>query len=564
MAGPAFLFVVILGANLAKGYDQTDVGKCCSTCDCQEYSIARGSWTKESCCKSGNPCWCDQSDRCQPSCSPSITQQATLGRCYSTKNCQQYSQAGGLWTKSDCCSSRGLCWCDQTGKCQPSCSLESTPSTATLGKCYSARDCTSYSASGGKWTQVDCCSSGGRCWCDQYGRCQPSCLAVSTDQQGIIVNLGKCYSTRDCQQYSAAGGKWTKKDCCLSGSYCWCDTNRKCQPSCSNSTNEQSPLGKCYSTRDCQQYSVAGGSWTKRDCCLSSGRCWCDKYGRCQPTCSTSTPQPNAVTTLGKCYSTRDCQSYSKAGGSWTKEDCCLTGGLCWCDLNQVCQPSCSASTHATTKPTTAFPPKSPTTHVHTDPVAVRTSAPGTFPPNFPTQHTEPASSTTAFPPKPPTIHTNPVAMHTFAPSTFLPNFPTQHTEPASSTLGKCYTTYDCDPESVAYGQWTIEHCCLSGSPCWCDLHKQCQPSCAITQNLASETQTASSWIVPTGSKQSYTTSWNLMYLWFLVIVVICPCLCCFWICRRYKARLPNNLNLTYIRVNTDPSTPSKPSSMEC
>ena len=33
----AFLFVVILGTNLAKGYGQTDVGKCCSTCDCEGY-----------------------------------------------------------------------------------------------------------------------------------------------------------------------------------------------------------------------------------------------------------------------------------------------------------------------------------------------------------------------------------------------------------------------------------------------------------------------------------------------------------------------------------------------
>ena len=113
MTGPAIiLFVIILGAQLAEGYAQSEVGKCCSDCDCQGYSLAGGVWTKESCCQSGNPCWCDQNRRCQPSCSSS-SQQAQLGSCYSTKNCLHYSRAGGQWTKSDCCSSRGLCWCDQ-------------------------------------------------------------------------------------------------------------------------------------------------------------------------------------------------------------------------------------------------------------------------------------------------------------------------------------------------------------------------------------------------------------------------------------------------------------------
>ena len=389
-----------------------------------------------------------------------------------------------------------------------------SPSTTTLGKCYSTRNCQSYSVSGGKWTQVDCCSSGGHCWCDQYGRCRPSCL-VSTDQQVPIDNLGKCCSTRDCQQYSAAHGKWTKKDCCLSRSLCWCDLNDRCQPSCSNSTNQpnlSAQLGKCYSTRDCQHYSVAGGSWTKKDCCLSSGLCSCDKYGRCQPTCSTLIPQPNALTTLGKCYSTRDCRSYSKAGGSWTKEDCCLTGGLCWCDLNQVCQPSCSSSVSVSEQVPTQMPKK------------------------------EKTQSSTTF-----------ASMHA---TTKPPSFPTQHTEPALLTLGKCYATYDCQPESVAHGLWTIEHCCLSGNPCWCDRDKQCQSSCTITENLVSETQTAS-FIASTGSKLSYAaTSRNLLYLWFLVVAV-CPCLCCFWICCRYKGRNPSNLNFTYIKVNTNPSTTS-------
>jgi hypothetical protein len=159
-------------------------------------------------------------------------------------------------------------------------------------------------------------------------------------------------------------------------------------------------------------------------------------------------------------------------------------------------------------------------------------------------------------------VHTEPNAIRTFTHySTFPPSIPTQHTDPAaSSTLGKCYTTYDCQPESVAYGLWTIEHCCLSGNPCWCDniiIGKQCQPSCTVTQNdLASETQTTT-FIISTGSKQGDTVSWNLMYLWFLVVVALCPCLCCFWICRRYKERLPSNLNFTYIKVNTNPNTTS-------
>ena len=537
MTGPASLLVIVLSAELAESFAQNNVGKCCSNCDCQGYSLAGGVWTKESCCKSGNPCWCDQKDQCQPSCSSS-SQEAPLGRCYTTKNCQQYSRAGGFWSKSDCCTSGGLCWCDQTEKCQLSCSISTSPSTtATLGKCYSTRDCQSYSVAGGKWTQMDCCSSGGRCWCDQYGRCQPSCSA-SANQQVTIDNLGKCYSTRDCQQYSAAGGKWTKQDCCSSGSNCWCDPNRRCQPSCSNLTNRQSPLGGCYSTRDCQRYSMAGGSWTKKDCCLSSGLCWCDTYGRCQPTCSTTTPQqPDAVTALGKCYSTRDCRSYSKAGGSWTKADCCLTGGLCWCDLNQVCQPSCS-STVSTSEQVPTQTPEKRETPSSTTPATTHAT-------------TKLAHAGTNFP----IVHTEPITVHTFAHST-LP--PSHHTKPSLSTLGKCYATYDCQPKSVANGLWTIEHCCLSGNLCWCDLHKQCQPSCVITQNFISETRTAS-FEVSTGSKLNHTKSRNMMYLWLLLLlVVVCPCLCCIWFCCCYKGRT-NNLNFTYIKVNADPD-PSAPS----
>ena len=456
MVVPALLFVIVIGAKITEGYAQNDVGKCCSDCECKGYSLAGGTWTQESCCKSGNPCWCDQNNRCQPSCSSS-SQQAQLGRCYSTKDCQQYSRAGGFWTKNDCCSSRGRCWCDQTGKCQSSCSTSNSPSTATLGKCYSTRDCQAYSAFSGKWSQTDCCSSsGGLCWCDQYGRCQLSCSkSVSADQQISVDHLGKCYSDRDCQQYSAAGGKWTKEDCCSSGSPCWCDPNRRCQPSCSNdSTNEESPLGKCYSTRDCQQYSVAGGSWTKKDCCRSSGRCWCDKYGHCQPTCSSSTPRPNAR--LGKCYSTRDCKtSYSRAGGSWTKEDCCsINGGRCWCDLNHVCQPSCSTSVSVSEQ----------------------------------------------------------VTMHA----------PKKEETPSSARVG---------------------------------THAITKPTRSLTKNDA-EIQTTT-FVVSTGSKQSHTASGSLMYLWLLVVLAVCPCLCCIWMCCRYKERLPSNLNLTYIKVDAGPNTSS-------
>lgn len=103
MVVQAFLFVIAIGAKLTEGYAQNDIGKCCSDCECKGYSLAGGTWTQENCCKSGNPCWCDQNNRCQPSCSSS-SQQAQLGRCYSTKDCQQYSRAGGFWSKNDCSS----------------------------------------------------------------------------------------------------------------------------------------------------------------------------------------------------------------------------------------------------------------------------------------------------------------------------------------------------------------------------------------------------------------------------------------------------------------------------
>ena len=242
-------------------------------------------------------------------------------------------------------------------------------------------------------------------------------MAVSTDQQGSIDSLGKCYSTRDCQQYSAAA---------------WWEVDQK------QAVVYQVLIVGVIQIVNVNQHvliqQMTKVHWVNATLhVIASTTLWLMGHGpreivvylavgvgvmrRCQPTCSTSTPQPNAGTTLGKCYSTRDCQSYSKAGGSWTKEDCCLIGSLCWCDLNQVCQPSCSASTHATTKPTAAFLKKSPT--IHTDPVSVRTSAPRIFPANFPTQHTEPASSTTAFPKKSPIMHTDLVAVHTSAPSTF-------------------------------------------------------------------------------------------------------------------------------------------------
>ena len=538
MTGELLLFVFgIICATSAEGYTQ-DFGKCYSNRYCQKYTSAGGVWTKEDCCQAGNPCWCDQNSRCQPSCSSTTNQQINsndLGKCYSTRNCQDYSVAGGMWTKSDCCSSRGLCWCDRfSEKCQLSCSTSNTPSIGTLGKCYSTRNCQSYSVSGGKWTKVDCCSSGGLCWCDQYGRCQPSCLD-STKLQVDFETLGKCYTTRDCQHYSSAGGKWTKEDCCLSSSRCWCDKNERCQPSCSNSTNQHSisaSFGKCYSTRDCQYYSVAGGSWTKKDCCLSGGRCWCDRSKRCQLSCSSSTTQQATFTALGKCYSTRDCQSYSKAGGTWTKEDCCLSGGRCWCDRTEVCQPSCSSSASQqlpTQSPTEEDKSLSSTTHLD-----------------------KTLSSTTQLASQyvPTTSHFTPTTS-----DTDNPGFSTQHPKPATSALGKCYSTRDCRPQSVAHGMWTIEDCCLSGNPCWCNKNKQCQASCTIPisqQKPAPETQTVStiSTSIPT-----YRTSGNLMYLWFLVAVTVFPCLCCFWICYYYKRHLPNNLNLTYVKINTNSST---------
>ena len=139
---------------------------------------------------------------------------------------------------------------------------------------------------------------------------------------------------------------------------------------------------------------MAGGSWTRRDCCLSGGRCWCDKYAHCQPTCSTSTPPDSA---FGKCYSTRDCRN--KAGGKWTKEDCCLTGGLCWCDLNQVCQPSCSSVSQqkTTQKPERIKTPSLTTQLASTYSTTKPTFELSTLPvkqPSFPTEHTEPTLQT--------------------------------------------------------------------------------------------------------------------------------------------------------------------------
>ena len=288
-----------------KARDQS-FGLCYSTKDCsQDYYMAGGKWTKEDCCSLGNhPCWCNENKVCQPSCGltrQKVSNVSPLGRCYSSRYCQNsYSVAGGRWTKEDCCSIGNPCWCDGNGVCKPSCATADSTHNSILGKCYSTRDCTSeYSVATGKWTRQDCCLVDNKnCWCDQSGRCRPSC--ATTNQQTVApVVLGKCYSTRDCRSYSVAGGKWTKKDCCLLGNHCWCDGNGRCRPSCSDSTDQQGidNLGKCYSTSDCQSYSVVGGKWSQKDCCLSGNQCWCDQNNNCRPSCSASSGQNESLLT---------------------------------------------------------------------------------------------------------------------------------------------------------------------------------------------------------------------------------------------------------------------------
>lgn len=219
----------------------------------------------------------------------------------------------------------------------------------SIGKCYSSHDCQdSYSAAGGSWTREDCCTIGNQCWCDHInGRCQPTCSSSRDEETGVQLILGKCYSTKDCSRYSEAGGKWTKNDCCTIGSQCWCDRyNGRCQPTCSSSHNEEAGsqiiLGRCYSTKDCSSYSAASGKWTKNDCCAIGNQCWCDENGWCRPTCLDSDNYEDSEShiMLGKCYSTRDC-TYSAAGGKWTMEDCCAIGSRCWCDQNGRCHPTC-------------------------------------------------------------------------------------------------------------------------------------------------------------------------------------------------------------------------------
>ena len=341
------LFVVILVASFDRGEGQS-VGTCYSTKDCSggHYSAAGGRWTEADCCSlGGHPCWCDDSNnRCQPSCGSArqTLSSSRLGKCYPSKDCgdSSYSMAGGRWTKDDCCSVGDQCWCDEANVCRPSCGSDSNEQSSPLGTCYSSKYCEdSYSRASGKWTKHDCCSIGNPCWCDQSGVCQPSCSAGHKPG-----SLGKCYSTRDCgESYSAARGKWTKQDCCQVGSEnCWCDQSGRCQSSCT-STDQQSTtplvLGKCYSTSTCKSYSAAGGKWTKEDCCSLGHQCWCDEQGQCHPSCADSTVSHSI---LGKCYSSHDCRSYDLVGGRWSQRDCCLSGNLCWCDSSGTCHASCS------------------------------------------------------------------------------------------------------------------------------------------------------------------------------------------------------------------------------
>ena len=343
--------VVIGGTEQTEKARDQSFGQCYSTKDCQDYYMAGGKWTREDCCSLGNhPCWCNENRVCQPSCGLSHqTDSGPLGRCYSTKDCQEYSMSGGKWTKEDCCLLGNPCWCDENKVCQPSCGLtqQKVSGVGPLGRCYSSRYCQRSYVAGGRWMKEDCCSIGNPCWCDEHGVCKPSCITYTADSTHDST-LGKCYSTRDCAgSYSVATGRWTRQDCCLvDNKNCWCDQRGRCQPTC-GTTNQQTVtplvLGKCYSTRDCRSYSKAGGKWTKEDCCLLGNHCWCDENGRCQPSCSDSTGQQE-IDNLGKCYSTSDCRSYSLAGGKWSQKDCCLSGNRCWCDQNDNCRSSCSAS----------------------------------------------------------------------------------------------------------------------------------------------------------------------------------------------------------------------------
>ena len=400
-----FVTVVLVVATIAgtKAQEDQRVGKCYSSNDCGggSYSAAGGRWTKRDCCSLGNhPCWCDENNVCQPSCgSASIQSKSSpLGKCYSSKDCSggSYSTAGGKWTKEDCCSIGNRCWCDEANVCRPSCGSSTHGTSSPLGKCYSSKYCqNSYSRAGGMWTKSDCCSIGNRCWCDQGGVCQPSCLTTDSTRSSV---LGKCYSTRDCSEsYSMATGKWTKQDCCLvdSGS-CWCDTtNGRCRSSCS-STNQQAVtpliLGKCYSTSTCESYSAAGGLWTKDDCCSLGHQCWCDQQKRCHPSCTDSNDQ-SAI--YGKCYSSSDCKSYSAVGGKWSKEDCCLSGNPCWCDSKGNCHLSCSSvPSDASSHPKISTKPPGV---LHSD-----TESPGTTewnPPSNGVLHSDAWSTQTAKPP---------------------------------------------------------------------------------------------------------------------------------------------------------------------
>ena len=333
--------------------------------------------------------------------------QLILGRCYSRKDCSSYSAAGGKWTKGDCCAIDNRCWCDQNGWCQPTCSYsdnrEHTVSQTILGKCYSSNDCTSYTAAGGKWTRDDCCAIGSRCWCDRSGRCSPTCQDSQVKESAQII-LGKCYSSKDCTSYTAAGGYWTKSDCCAIGSRCWCDRSGRCSPTCQESQVKESAqiiLGKCYSSKDCTSYTAAGGYWTKSDCCAIGSRCWCDRSGRCSPTCQDSQVKESVQIILGKCYSSKDCTSYTAAGGYWTKSDCCVIGNLCWCDQSGRCQSTCVDSNDENSE--------------------------------------------------------------------------------IQTVLGKCYSSADCEYSSQVAGSWTKKDCCMIGHHCWCDQNEICEHSCSFS-----------------------------------------------------------------------------------
>ena len=382
------------------------------------------------------------------------------------------------------------------------------------------------------WTKSDCCSIGNRCWCDQGGVCQPSCLTTDSTRSSV---LGKCYSTRDCSEsYSMATGKWTKQDCCLvdSGS-CWCDTtNGRCRSSCS-STNQQAVtpliLGKCYLTSTCESYSAAGGLWTKDDCCSLGHQCWCDQQKRCHPSCTDSNDQ-SAI--YGTCYSTSDCRSYSAVGGKWSKEDCCLSGNPCWCDSKGNCHLSCSSvPSDASSHPKISTKPPPSNGVLHSD-----TESPGTTewnPPSNGVLHsdTESPGTTEWNPPSNGVLHSD-----TESPGT------TEWNPPSNDVLHS-------DTESPGTTEWN--------PPSNDVLHSDTEsPGATKLTPPSNGVLHSDAWSTQTAKPPAHSSGKHMVYLWCLMtLVVVWPLVviliyCISRHCRKCGSTTVNNIN--YVQINTD------------